>query len=331
MNLGAGRVVWQDLPRINNAIADGSLAASSELAAFIEALIQSGGVCHLAGLVSSGGVHSHLDHVTALAKAVATAGVPVCVHAILDGRDTPPKSAIPELTKLAQSISPLAGVQISTICGRYFAMDRDNRWDRVELAYNLMVSGDGTPFADLESAVQTNYDAGHSDEFVRPGRSEEYRGMADGDGILFANFRADRVRELLGALIDPAFDGFQRKRTVSFAGALGMVAYSDTLNTVCGAIFPPVYLQNTLGDVVAHAKLHQLRMAETEKYAHVTFFFNGRTEAPFEGEERLLVPSPKVATYDLQPEMSAPELTDKLVDAVGSGPLRSDYRQLRQR
>jgi 2,3-bisphosphoglycerate-independent phosphoglycerate mutase len=319
MNLGAGRVVWQDLPRINNAIADGSLAKSAELAGYIQALKQSGGACHLIGLVSSGGVHSHIDHVVALAGLVAAKGVRVCIHAILDGRDTAPKTATLELADLSRSVSAFPGVEISTICGRYFAMDRDNRWDRVELAYNLIATGEGEPFTDPQSAVQTSYDAGQTDEFVPPGRAANYNGMSDGDGILFANFRADRVRELLGALIDPAFDGFQRKKAVSLAATLGMVAYSDTLNKLCGAIFPPAYLQKTLGEVVADAKLKQLRMAETEKYAHVTFFFNGRTEAPFAGEERTLVPSPKVATYDLQPEMSAPELTDKLVDAIGSG------------
>ena len=319
MNLGAGRVVWQDLPRIDKAIADGSLAEAATFVAFIQKLKQSGGACHLAGLVSSGGVHSHLRHVAALARLVANEGIRVHVHAFLDGRDTAPKSAQSELSALTQAIGDVPGVEISTICGRYFAMDRDNRWDRVALAYNLMVSGEGAPFADLDSAVQANYEAGFTDEFIRPGRSETYRGMSDGDGILFANFRADRARELLGALIDPTFDGFQRSKTIRFAAALGMVAYSDTLNKLCDAIFPPVYLKNTLGEVVATAKCNQLRMAETEKYAHVTFFFNGRSETPFDGEERVLVPSPKVATYDLQPEMSAPELTDKLVEAIASG------------
>jgi 2,3-bisphosphoglycerate-independent phosphoglycerate mutase len=319
MNLGAGRVVWQDLPRIDNAIADGSLAESPVLGEFTERLKRSGGACHLIGLVSSGGVHSHLRHIAALARLVAKEGIPVRVHAITDGRDTAPKTAPSEIAELTRLIGDCPNTEISTICGRYFTMDRDNRWERVGLAYDLLVDGEGAPFADLEGAIEANYAAGHTDEFIRPGRSECYRGMADGDGVLFANFRADRVREILGALIDPAFDGFERKRTVRFAAALGMVAYSDTLNKLCGQIFPPVYLKNTLGEVVAKAKLSQLRMAETEKYAHVTFFFNGRSETPFEGEERLLVPSPKVATYDLKPEMSAPELTDKLVDAIGSG------------
>jgi 2,3-bisphosphoglycerate-independent phosphoglycerate mutase len=169
------------------------------------------------------------------------------------------------------------------------------------------------------AAIHASYDAGVSDEFVQPGRARDYRGMIDGDGILYANFRADRVRELLGALVDPAFDGFARKHVVSCAAALGMVAYSDKLNSHCPAIFPPVYLKNTLGHVVADAGLKQLRIAETEKYAHVTFFFNGRTEQALEGEERILLPSPKVATYDLQPEMSAPALTSQLVDAIDSG------------
>lgn len=319
LNLGAGRVVWQDLPRINNAIADGSLAKAEPLISFVEGLKISGGACHLVGLLSPGGVHSHQDQVVALAELVAKARVPVKIHAFLDGRDTPPNSAIDFVARLAQQVGGFTDVEIATVCGRYYAMDRDKRWERVELAYDLMVSGVGDIFDDPVAAIQASYDAGATDEFVRPARSREYRGMADGDGILHANFRADRVRELLGSLIDPAFDGFTRKRTVSCAAALGMVSYSDQLNVLCRAVFPPVYLRNTLGEVVANAGLKQLRIAETEKYAHVSFFFNGRSEQPFEGEERSFIPSPKVATYDLQPEMSAPGLTSELVEAIGSG------------
>lgn len=319
LNLGAGRVVWQDLPRINNAIADGSLAKAEPLVSFIEGLKISGGTCHLAGLVSPGGVHSHQDHIVTLAEVVVKAGIPVKIHAFLDGRDTSPKSATGCLANLVQAVGRFADVQIATLCGRYFAMDRDKRWERVELAYDLMVSGAGDVFDDPVAAIQASYDAGATDEFVRPACSRAYRGMADGDGILHANFRADRVRELLGAFVDPAFDGFTRKRAVFFAAALGMVSYSDQLNELCRAIFSPVYLKNTLGEVAANAGLKQLRIAETEKYAHVTFFFNGRSERPFEGEERSFIPSPKVATYDLQPEMSAPGLTSELVDAIGSG------------
>ena len=319
MNLGAGRVVWQDLPRINNAIADGSFANAAPLADFVAALRRSGGACHLAGLVSTGGVHSHQEHIVALAGLIAKAGISVKIHAFLDGRDTPPKSAADYVSALAQAIGGMPNVEIATICGRYFAMDRDKRWDRVERSYNLMVSGDGAAFDDPVAAIRASYKAGTTDEFFEPARAKDYRGMADGDGIVHANFRADRVRELLGALVDPTFDGFARKHVVSWAATLGMVSYSNDLNPYCPAIFPPAHLNNTLGEVVASAGLTQLRMAETEKYAHVTFFFNGGAEAPLEGEERILLPSPKVATYDLQPEMSAPELTARLVEAIRSG------------
>ena len=319
LNLGAGRIVWQDLPRINRAVADGSLASAPPLSDFINALRASGGACHLIGLISPGGVHAHQDHVAALARIMADAAIPVRIHAITDGRDTPPKSAVQYLGKLERAISALDDVSIVTVCGRYFAMDRDRRWDRVACAYDLIVSGQGDAFVSPIDVLEAAYAEGVTDEFVKPARHEDYLGMKDGDGVLHANFRADRVRELLGALIDPGFDGFVRERTVSMAAALGMVAYSDELNRFCNAILEQPRLTNTLGEVVANAGLRQLRVAETEKYAHVTYFFNGGAETPFEGEDRILVPSPKVATYDLQPEMSAPELTTQLVAAIGSG------------
>jgi 2,3-bisphosphoglycerate-independent phosphoglycerate mutase len=319
MNLGAGRVIWQDLPRINNAIADGSLARAAPLLDFIGALKTSGGACHLIGLASPGGVHAHQDHIVALADAVSRAGIPVRIHAFTDGRDTPPESAADQVTKLAKDIAALPDVGIATVCGRYFAMDRDNRWDRVARAYDLIVSGTGQPTKDPVASIRAGYTSGTFDEFVEPLCVGEYAGAQDGDGILYANFRADRVRELLGALVDPDFDGFERKPMVRFAAALGMTAYSDRLDTLCQAIFPPNRVANTLGEYLANAGLTQMHVAETEKYAHVTFFFNGGRETPFEGEERILVPSPKVATYDLQPEMSAPELTRELVGAITSG------------
>ena len=319
LNLGAGRVVWQDLPRINRAIADGSLASSPVLNAFITQLRASGGTCHLVGLVSPGGVHAHQDHIVALSKIVAGAGVPVRIHAITDGRDTPPKSAVRSIETLEAALSGIDNVSIATLCGRYFAMDRDKRWDRVARAYDLIVSGKGDVFETATKALQTAYDADVTDEFVPPTRHKTYPGMTDGDGILHANFRADRVRELLSALVDPNFDGFTRARAVSLAAILGMVAYSDELNRFCPAIFQPTHLANTLGQVVAKAGLRQLRAAETEKYAHVTYFFNGGEETPYAGEDRILVPSPKVATYDLQPEMSAPELTGRLLEAITDG------------
>ncbi len=320
MNIGGGRVVLQDLPRIDSAIADGSLAASPVLAEFIARLKAGGGACHLMGLVSPGGVHAHQHHVAALATLIATAGIPVRIHAFLDGRDTPPSSARAYLEHFLAEIAPAgSGVSIATVCGRYYAMDRDQRWERVALAHRALVMGQGEDAPDPLSAVDAAYARGESDEFVKPTVIAGHRGMDDGDGVLMANFRADRARQSLLALIDPDFSGFARPRTVRFAAALGMVEYSERLNRFMAAIFPPEDLADTLGEVVARAGLTQLRIAETEKYAHVTFFFNGGQEREFPGESRILVPSPKIATYDLKPEMSAYEVTDRLVEAIASG------------
>ncbi len=209
-------------------------------------------------------------------------------------------------------------------------MDRDKRWDRVEKAYAAIVEGRGEKTADGNAAIERSYEAGKGDEFVLPTVIGDYAGMKDGDGVIYGNFRADRVRETLGALLDPKFDGFKRSRVVRFAAAAGLTEYSTELNPFLTTLFPPEDLRDTFGEVVAHAGLHQLRIAETEKYAHVTFFFNGGKEEPLPGEERILVPSPKVATYDLQPEMSAPEVTDKLLDAIASGRFDVDRPQLRQ-
>ncbi len=319
MNLGAGRVVFQDLPLIDRAIASGALAQNPALAIFIGKLKASDGRCHLMGLASPGGVHAHQKHMVALAKLLAAAGVPVCVHAFLDGRDVPPQSADAQIAQLQQELSPLPGVQIVTLCGRYFAMDRDKRWDRVAKAYDLLVSGQGQKVSDPVAAIKASYADGKGDEFVEPCVLPGYDGMKDGDGVLFANFRTDRAREILLALLDPAFDGFARPRQVSFAAALGMVPYSDKLDTFMPALFPPKAIDNGLGAVVSAAGLKQLRIAETEKYPHVTFFFNGGREEPYPGEERIMVPSPKVATYDLQPAMSAQQVTDQVVAAIESG------------
>jgi 2,3-bisphosphoglycerate-independent phosphoglycerate mutase len=318
-NLGAGRVVLQDLPRIDQAIADGSLSKSPALAAFIAALKKSGGAAHLFGLLSPGGVHSHQDHIAALVRLLAEAGLAVTVHAFLDGRDTPPKSAGPYLAKFAATVAGLGRVRIATVSGRYYAMDRDKRWDRVAKAYAALVQGQGEHAGDAQAAVRQAYAQGQNDEFVLPTVIGDYSGMADGDGVLCANFRADRVREILAALLDPDFAGFPRERRPRFAAALGMTEYAVELNRFLATIFPPEDLGDTFGEVVSQAGLTQLRIAETEKYAHVTFFFNGGREAEFPGESRILVPSPKVATYDLKPEMSAPEMTDKLVEAIDHG------------
>lgn len=317
MNLGAGRVVMQDLPRIDTAVADGSLAANPVLCRAVDALQASGGALHLIGLVSPGGVHSHQDHMVAVARSVAAAGVPVKLHAFLDGRDTPPQSAKDFLAKF---LGDIAGhdIQVVTVSGRYYAMDRDNRWDRVQKAYDAMVLGQGVAAADPLAAVQQSYDAGQNDEFVLPSVVAGYGGMTAGDGLMMGNFRADRAREILSALVDPGFAGFARGRVIDFACRLGMTEYSAELNGFLETLFPAEVLTHIFGQIVAEAGLTQLRIAETEKYAHVTFFFNGGEEKVFPGESRILVPSPKVATYDLQPEMSAPEVTDRLVEAIAS-------------
>lgn len=318
MNIGAGRIVMQDLPRIDSAIADGSLAKNAALLNYIAALKKSGGTCHLLGLLSDGGVHSHQAHMAALANIVAAAGVPVAVHAFLDGRDTSPKSALAFLAQF-ESQARAKNLHIATVSGRYYAMDRDKRWERVSKAYEALVLGQGNHAKSAAEAVNTSYTQNLTDEFVLPTTIGTYGGMKDGDGILMANFRADRARQLLHTLLDPKFDGFARSKVEKFAATLGLVEYSEALNPLIPAMFTPQTLRNNLGELAAAMSLKQLRIAETEKYAHVTFFFNGGREEPYAGEDRILIPSPKVATYDLQPEMSASEVTDKLVGAIESG------------
>ncbi|MEQ8665643.1 MAG: 2,3-bisphosphoglycerate-independent phosphoglycerate mutase [Rhodospirillales bacterium] len=320
MNLGAGRVVMQDLPRIDSAFRDGVVSDEPPFAAFAEALKKSGGTCHLMGLLSPGGVHAHQGQMASLAHLLAERGIPVAVHAFLDGRDMPPKSAASCLERFEARIAGCDNVGIATIVGRYYAMDRDNRWDRVQKAYDLIVDGQGEAFPFASEAIEAAYVNGQSDEFVLPAAIGGYGGAKDGDGILMANFRADRAREILAALTSPGFDGFERARVVDFAARLGMVEYSKSLNEQFEVMFPPETLNNVIGEVIADLGLRQLRIAETEKYAHVTFFMNGGREEPFDGEDRILVPSPNVATYDLQPAMSAPELTDKLCAAITGGP-----------
>ncbi len=316
MNIGAGRVVMQDLPRIDQAVADGSLDRNPALDKFIAALKASGGTAHLLGLISPGGVHAHQDHVAALARRLDRAGIPVAVHAFLDGRDTPPRSALGFLAKFAADTAGLTHLRMATVGGRYFAMDRDQRWDRIEIAYRALVMAEGETAPDAKTAVERAYGRNKSDEFVPPTVIGDYRGMRDGDGVVMGNFRADRARAILSALLDPDFAAFARPRVVRFAAAVGLTEYSVELSHFLGALFPPQPMDDTLGELVSRAGMTQLRIAETEKYAHVTFFFNGGREAVFPGETRILVPSPKVATYDLKPEMSAPEVTDRLVAAI---------------
>ncbi|WP_198372456.1 2,3-bisphosphoglycerate-independent phosphoglycerate mutase [Roseomonas rosulenta] len=319
LNIGAGRVVMQDLPRIGAAVADGSIASLPALMGLIAALRRTGGTCHLMGLLSPGGVHAHQDHAVALARILSAAGIPVAIHAWTDGRDTAPQAAPDFLARFEADIAGLPGVRVATLTGRYFAMDRDNRWERVSQAHDVMVAGTGARAASAQAAIAAARAGGKTDEFIPATVIGDYAGMADGDGLLCFNFRADRVREILAALLDPSFEGFARGRAIHFAAAAGMTEYSAALNPYLATLFAPQSMADILGAAVAAAGLRQLRMAETEKYPHVTYFLNGGEETPYAGEDRIMVPSPKVATYDLQPEMSAPELTDKAVAAIASG------------
>ncbi|CAH1671603.1 2,3-bisphosphoglycerate-independent phosphoglycerate mutase [Hyphomicrobiales bacterium] len=317
LNLGAGRVVMQDLPRINQAIADRSIEAALAASGLVTELKASGGACHLLGLVSPGGVHAHQDHAAALAHILAKQGIPVRVHVFTDGRDTPPQSAAEYVAAFAAALPPEA--VIASVSGRYYAMDRDNRWERVEKAWRAMVLGEGEAFASADAAIAAAYDGKVTDEFILPAVIGGYAGMKDGDALLSFNFRSDRIREILNAVLEPGFGGFARPRRPRLVKAVSMTSYSAELDKVMPVLFPPQTLANGLGETVARAGRTQIRMAETEKYPHVTYFFNGGEETPYAGEERVMVPSPKVATYDLQPEMSAPELTAKAVEAIDSG------------
>ena len=317
LNIGAGRIVMQDLPRIGAAIANGSLAGYPDIVELGERLHATGGTLHLCGLVSPGGVHAHQDHAVALAGIFAIKGIPVVIHAWTDGRDTPPKAAAETLPAFEAALP--VGARIGTVTGRYFAMDRDNRWERVSQAWGAMVLAEGGHAASATEAVRAAHAAGQTDEFIPATILPGYAGMKDGDAVLCFNFRADRVREIMAALVDPGFQGFARPRTPAFCGAAGLTEYSEALNSFLTTIFPPQSMADLLGPTVSASGMTQLRMAETEKYPHVTYFLNGGEETPFPGEERVMVPSPKVATYDLQPEMSAPELAAKAEAAIRSG------------
>ncbi len=316
MNIGAGRVVWQDLPKIDRAIADGAFEKNPTLRAFIRAMKESGGCAHVMGLLSPGGVHSHQRHMAAAVTALTEAGVPVALHAFTDGRDVPPKSAHEDLAAFAEQAP---GAPFATVSGRFYAMDRDKRWDRVQAAFDAIALGKGETAHTAARAVDAAYDRGETDEFVTPTVIGGYEGMRDGDGVLCVNFRADRMRELLAALGDPEFDGFDVSARPAFAAMCGMTTYSERHDRFMSALYPPDGVPNTLAAWVADHQLRQFHVAETEKYPHVTFFLNGGVEAPCEGEDRYMAASPKVRTYDLQPEMSAPEVGDHLVEAIASG------------
>ncbi len=316
-NIGAGRLVYQQLTRITRDIKNGSFFKNEALvSAFTEAKKNDGAV-HLLGLVSPGGVHSHQAHLYALLKMAKEQGVKeVYVHAFLDGRDVPPQSAQPFLKELEDKCAEYGIGKIATVSGRYYAMDRDNRWDREQKAYEAIAHANGVDEADAVSGVQHSYDNQVNDEFVVPFVIKGYPGMKNGDTAIFFNFRPDRARQLTHAFTDAKFEGFARDESLKIP-FVTFSQYEDGMNAKVA--FPPESIKNTLGEVIQDNGMTQLRIAETEKYAHVTFFFNGGVEEPYKGEDRILVPSPKVATYDLQPEMSAVEVTDKVVEAIHSG------------
>ncbi|MBF9044584.1 2,3-bisphosphoglycerate-independent phosphoglycerate mutase [Rhodobacterales bacterium HKCCE4037] len=316
-NIGSGRVVKMDLVEINDAIAEDTFASRPALVDFIDTLKESGGTAHLMGLVSDGGVHSQLSHLEAAVAAIAKAGVPVVIHAITDGRDVAPKSAEKFVAGLMDRLPE--GARVGTVIGRYFAMDRDNRWDRVQKAYSAMVLGGGDSYATPLDAIKAAYEADKTDEFIPPSVIGDYPGMQDGDGIYMLNYRADRAREILAAIGDPDFDAFDVAGRPDLAAKLGMVDYSKAHDEYMTTVFPKQEIVNTLGEWVAKKGLRQFRLAETEKYPHVTFFLNGGVEVPEEGEDRSMPKSPDVATYDLQPEMSAGQVTEQFVSAIHGG------------
>lgn len=323
MNMGAGRVVYQSLTRIDKAIADGEFRDNPALCAAVDKAVGSGKAVHILGLLSPGGIHSHEDHLLAMVDLAAQRGATkVYIHAFLDGRDTPPRSALPSLQKADRRLREAGLGRVATMTGRYYAMDRDKRWERVQQAWDLLTRGD-TPYVypTVDEALRAAYDRGEDDEFVKATRIDEPGApplcIEDGDSVIFMNFRADRARQLTSVFVDEHFDGFQRTVRPVLADFVTLTEYSADINAACA--YPPEVLRNGLGEYLSDQGCTQLRIAETEKYAHVTFFFSGGREAAYEGEDRVLVPSPSVATYDLKPEMSAPEVTDRLVDAIRSG------------
>ena len=316
-NIGAGRVIYQQLTRITRDIKNGDFFKNKALLDIVNGVKANGGALHLLGLVSPGGVHSHQAHLYALLELAKKNDIKeVYVHAFLDGRDVPPQSAQPFLEELAAKCEEIGVGMIATISGRYYAMDRDHNWDREQKAYEAIAHAEGVSADSAVAGLKASYENGANDEFVVPCVIKGYEGMKNGDGAIFFNFRPDRARQLTHAFVDAEFDGFERDESLKIPFAT-FSQYEDGMNAKVA--FPPETIKNTMGEIIKNQGITQLRIAETEKYAHVTFFFNGGVEEPYKGEDRILVPSPKVATYDLQPEMSAIEVTDKVVEAIKSG------------
>lgn len=323
MSLGSGRVIYQSITRIDQAIADGSFNDNPVYNGAIDRAVMGGGAVHILGLLSQGGVHSHEEQLFAAIRLAAARGARrIYLHAFLDGRDTPPRSAAASLARADALFAELGHGRTGSIVGRYYAMDRDNRWDRIEQAYRLLTEAEAPHCADsATAALQAAYQRDENDEFVLPtvirAEGQDSAAIRDGDAVLFMNFRADRARQLTRAFTDPGFTGFERRSRPQLAGFVTSTEYAADINAACA--FPPTSLDNVLGDYLAQLGKTQLRLAETEKYAHVTFFFSGGREQEFPGEKRIMVPSPDVPTYDLKPEMSAPQVTDELVAAIRSG------------
>ncbi len=323
MNLGAGRVVYQNLTRIDKDIADKTFFTNKALVDGINLTVNSETALHIFGLLSPGGIHSHEDQINAMVQLAISGGAPkIYLHAFLDGRDTPPQSALPSLLATDKLLRDSGKGRIASICGRFYAMDRDNRWERVEPAYNLLVAGDSEfRYSSAADALNAAYGREETDEFVAPSVITDEDGEAaivnDGDVIVFMNFRSDRARELTRAFVDDNFDGFSRTNRPMLGDFITLTEYAADIDATVA--YPPATLNNVLGETLAAQNKTQLRIAETEKYAHVTFFFNGGREEPFPGEDRILIPSPQVKTYDLKPEMSAFEVTEQLCQAIRSG------------
>ena len=319
LNIGAGRIVYQELTRITKAIEDGIFAGNAAINHAIDHAINNNGSVHVMGLMSDGGVHSHIDHIKAtLALAASKGAGRINLHCFMDGRDVPPTSGINYIKEMEHFISDYPAMHMGIVSGRYYAMDRDKRWDRVELAYNAMTLAEGQTAASASEAVEAAYANGQTDEFILPTICDKDSCVKDGDSIIFCNFRPDRAREITRAFVDDQFDGFERKKTLDNLSYVCMTQYDATMPNVEIA-FPPTSIKNTLGEYLSSLGKTQLRIAETEKYAHVTFFFNGGVEKPNPLEDRILVPSPQVSTYDLQPEMSAYQVTEKVISEIKEG------------